>query len=208
MATHQEAGAPKETPAAPQDWLAQEEARAKGKIVEQERQNALDSKMQELERDREGLHSFLYRAGSAYNAILNERSREIDQRDYLGVVNHVQKAVKDAGLNVPADYAENLILARLAKDAELRQAFVDRNKSAQHAKQFGKLVKQNTASAISKVREDQAFAEGAQVTADREAVAQYLRGASTNVSPPERPKDYGAMTDAEWAKEKSRLGIG
>ena len=143
MATHQEAGAPKETPAAPQDWLAQEEARAKGKIVEQERQNALDSKMQELERDREGLHSFLYRAGSAYNAILNERSREIDQRDYLGVVNHVQKAVKDAGLNVPADYAENLILARLAKDAELRQAFEDRNKSAQHAKQFGKLVKQN-----------------------------------------------------------------
>jgi len=57
MATHQEAGAPKETPAAPQDWLAQEEARAKGKIVEQERQNALDSKMQELERDREGQYS-------------------------------------------------------------------------------------------------------------------------------------------------------
>ena len=101
MATHQEAGAPKETPAAPQDWLAQEEARAKGEIVEQERQNALDSKMQELERDREGLHSFLYRAGSAYNAILNERSREIDQRDYLGVVNHVRRPSKMPAFTFP-----------------------------------------------------------------------------------------------------------
>jgi hypothetical protein len=61
---------------------------------------------------------------------------------------------------------------------------------------------------MSKAREDRAFAEGASVMDDREAVAAYLKGASSSVSPPDPKPNYGAMSDAEFAKEKARLGLG
>jgi hypothetical protein len=46
---------------------------------------------------------------------------------------------------------------------------------------------------MSKAREDRAFAEGASVMDDREAVAAYLKGASSSVSPPDPKPNFSIL---------------
>ena len=97
-----------------------------------------------------------------------------------------------------------MIKARQVEDAELRQAFDDRYKNP---KQFNQTLGQLRRSIVSKARKDQAFADGANATADREAVAAYMRGASTGKIPEASRPNYGSMSDAEFAAEKKRLGL-
>ena len=162
---------------------------------------------QDLEPTKQELHSFLYRAGAKYQEILNEREREVAARDFDGVVSRTQKAVTDAGLHVPSDYAATILKARALEDAELVRAFDDRNKSPQHQQQFNRLINKITAGIVSKARQDQEFAEGAAVQADRDLIASVMRGASSGKPIPEAPKNYGAMTDAEYSAEKKRIGL-
>ena len=147
---------------------------------------------------------FVYRLGTEFSALQAERAHELASRDFRTAVDGIQKALKDAGVRVSDEYALKEILARQAVDDQLRQAFDDRHK---HPSQFNRLMRALTKSIVAQAREDQAYAEAADVTADRAAVAWALKGASANKMPEEPKPNYGAMTEREWDAEKKRLGF-
>ena len=158
----------------------------------------------DIEPTKQELHDFLYRAGAKYQEILNERQHEVAQRDFENVVNRVQKAVTDAGVHVPKDYAETFLKARALEDRELVAAFDNR---AQNPRQFNQVIAKFERGLISKAREDHAFAEGASVKADKDLVAAALRGASTGKMPEEPKPNLGSMNDAEYSKYKASIGL-
>ena len=162
----------------------------------------------DLEPTKQELHDFMYRVGSAYMRFRPNGSSEVAQRDYKSVVNRVQKAVKDAGLHVPEDYAETAILARQAIDAELRQAFDDRNKSAEHTKQFNRLISTLEKSLVSKALQDRAFAEGANVSADREAVAPLYAGCIHRQDTGRAARDYSSLSNKDLDNEWDKVAAG
>jgi hypothetical protein len=53
---------------------------------------------------------------------------------------------------------------------------------------------------MAQAREDYAYAMGAEISNNRETVASYLRGASTNRAPESPPVRFGSLTNSEIEK--------
>ena len=92
----------------------------------------------------------------------------------------------------------DLIDGKAKRDPRLQQAWLNR---AQNPQAWSKIEKALQAEFAQKFRAS--IDEG--VTADREAVAAHLRGASTNKAPPEAPVKFGSVSDADLEKEWSKV---
>ena len=92
----------------------------------------------------------------------------------------------------------DLIDGKAKRDPRLQQAWLNR---AQNPQAWSKIEKALQAEFSQKFRAS--IDEG--VTADREAVAAHLRGASTNKAPPEAPVKYGSLTNQDLENEWSKV---
>jgi len=106
--------------------------------------------------------------------------------------------------DIPEDVLGNeeltdLLDGRAKRDPALREAFANR---ASNPRGWARIEKALNAEYSQRFQSR----VDANATADREAVSAAVRGTSTKV-PEQRAPNYGAMTDAEFAKEKAKYGL-
>lgn len=125
-----------------------------------------------------------------------------NKADFESIASKFDKAARDAGLSIAEDHASRWLLAESVMNPQLEAAFDHRHDSPAHLRRFEKLVKKTQERFIASAR-----APDPQATADRAAVVWAVRNTSS-VAPPPKPVSYGDLSDAEFALEKKRHGIG
>ena len=97
------------------------------------------------------------------------------------------------------DEIQDLIDGRARRDPRLQQAWINRAQNPGAWNKIEKALGQELSKKFSKLPDPEA-------TEVREAVTAAVRGASTK-APAEKAPNYGAMTDAEFQREKASLGL-
>ena len=115
----------------------------------------------------------------------------IDRQHFEAAATAIEKRLSDFGLLVPAGYVKNALMAA-AHNPEIAQAFDNRGQNpAAYTRAMRKLQ--------DRIVQDAKSMPDPQATGDKLAVVAAMRSATTR-APQERPPDYGAMNDAEFAK--------
>jgi hypothetical protein len=130
--------------------------------------------------------------GLVQNLMAREQHRQ-DVSDFESVVSKADAMLKDLGRHVDADYARRWLMAESQLTPQLSQAFDDRNKSAEHWRQWQrqekKLYERLSKSAARQVDQN--------ATEDRFIVAAAVRG-SDGRAPEEKPVDITQMSEPEF----------
>lgn len=123
------------------------------------------------------------------------------ERDFKEAITPVIKRIRgDIPEDVLADdEVQDLVDGRAKRDPRLQQAWLNRASNPGAWSKIEKALNQELAKKFSKLPDPDA-------TEDRAAVTAAVRGASQK-APAETPPNYGAMTDAEFAQAKARLGL-
>ena len=121
----------------------------------------------------------------------------IDNLHFSEAVNTIEKRLADSELPVPAGYVKTALMAA-AHDPAVASAFDNRGQSpANYNRVMRKLQDKIIADAKSMPDRD--------ATETKMLVSNYMRGRSK--MPAEPPPNFGAMNDAEFAKEKAKYGL-
>ena len=102
----------------------------------------------------------------------------------------------------PQAAAQRWILSEAQLDPRLADAWEHRRDSKEHQQYAVRLINK----AFSKMRSELAHRPDPELTADKWAVAAFMRGGS-KTPPPSTPPDYSKMTDAQFEAEKAKVGM-
>lgn len=127
--------------------------------------------------------------------------KTLAERDFKEAITPVLDRIRG---EIPKDVLANeeiqdLIDGRARRDVRLQQAWLNRASNPAAWTKLEKALGQELSKKFSKLPDPDA-------TEDRAAVTAAVRGASQK-APAETAPNYGAMNDAEFQKEKARLGL-
>lgn len=132
---------------------------------------------------------------------LADVEKVLAERDFKEAITPVLERIRG---EIPKEVLANeeiqdLIDGRARRDARLQQAWINRASNPGAWNKIEKALSQELSKKFSKLPDTEA-------TETREAVTAAVRGAS-HKAPAETAPNYGAMNDAEFQKEKARLGF-
>jgi hypothetical protein len=135
--------------------------------------------------------------------LYQDRQLQQARADFSNIVTRGEKALKEAGVPVSEEFVQRWLISEAQTNPQLRDAFDKRYASPENQRRAEKLIKQSMQNLVTSARRE----PDPDATADRNAVAAAVRGASTNKIQERPAPRYGDMTDGDFAAEKKRLGL-